>query len=89
LPDAEWDSCEKLRRAALHIIFKNGWNFRILARHFDDDIDLFYDFTRTAKSSGEARDFMARVYDAAQQGELSLGKKQMKELRKLFGKGFW
>jgi len=89
LPDAQWDSCEKLRRTALHFIAKNGWDLRILARYIADDIELFYDFTRTAKSYSEGHDFMARVYDAAQQGELPLGKKQTKELRKLLGKSFW
>jgi hypothetical protein len=89
LPNAEWDSCEKLRRATLHFMAKNGWDYRILARHFEDDIDLFYDFTRTAKSFDEGRKFMARIYDAAQKSELSLGKKQVKELRKLLGKSFF
>jgi hypothetical protein len=86
LPDAQWDSCEKLRRIALHFIAKNGWDFRTLARYLVDDIGLFYDFTRTAKSYSEGRDFMTRVYNAAEQGELSLVKKQTKELRKLLDK---
>jgi hypothetical protein len=89
LPDHQWDSCEKLRRAALHFIAHNQWDFRILARCLADDIDLFYDFTRTAKSFGEGREFMARVYNQSERGELSLEKKQIKELRKLLGKSFW
>jgi GTPase-associated protein 1, N-terminal domain type 1 len=89
LPEAQWDSCEKLRRTALHFISRNGWDFRILSRYLIDDIELFYDFTRTAKSYDEGRDFMARIYDASQRGDLSLGKKQAKELRKLLGKSFW
>lgn len=89
LPDDQWDSCEKLRRAALHFIAHNRWDFHILATYLADDIDLFYDFTRTAKSFDEGRDFIARVYDAFEQGEIVLGKKQVKEIRKLLGKSFW
>jgi GTPase-associated protein 1, N-terminal domain type 1 len=92
LPDADWDAwdnCEKLRRAALHFLIQNGWDFHILAHCLADNIELFYDFTRTAKAYNEGRDFMERVYNAAEKGELDFDKKRMKELRKLLKKGFW
>jgi len=86
LPDAQWDSCEKLRRTALYFIARNQWDCGILSRYLVSDIELFYDFTRTAKSYGEGREFMAYVYDASHRGDFALQKKQTKELRKLLGK---
>jgi len=89
LPEAQWDSCEKLRRTALHFIFRNAWDANILWRYLAEDLELFYDFTRTAKSYGQGRELMEGLYEASQRGSLSLGKKQTKELRKLLGKSRW
>jgi GTPase-associated protein 1, N-terminal domain type 1 len=89
LPNEQWDSCEKLRRAALHFWSINGWNFRPLWQVIKDDLDLFYDFTRTARSYDEGKHFLSLVYDASERGEISLEKKQSKELRKLFARSWW
>jgi hypothetical protein len=84
----QWDSCEKLRRATLHFLFANAWDFRLLWSVVEDDLDLFYDFTRTARLYDEGKQFLRMVYDAYERKELSLNKKQSKELRKLFSTGW-
>lgn len=89
LPHQEWDGCEKLRRAALHFLSVNGWSFRTLWDVVGNDLDFFYDFVRTARSYDEGKNFFRLVYDAEQRGDISLEKKQAKELRKLLEKSWW
>jgi hypothetical protein len=89
LPHEQWDSCEKLRRAALHFWSINRWNFRPLWQVIKNDLDLFYDFTRTARSYDEGKRFLSSIYDASGRGEISLERKQSKEWRKLFAKRWW
>ena len=89
LPHQDWDGCEKLRRATLHFLSVNGWSFRTLWGVVNTDLDLFYDFVRTARAYEEGKNFFTLVYDAAQRGDISLEKKQAKELRKLLEKNWW
>jgi hypothetical protein len=83
IPHQQWDSCEKLRRATLDIMARNKWATLPLWNILRLDTNLFYDFSRTAKSYSKGKKFFQVVYDAAQAGKISLEKKQEREIRKI------
>lgn len=83
LPDEQWDACEKLRRAILYFTFHNSWPIDELWEMISENINLFYDFLKTAKGFSEGRRFFWEVQAAGVRGEFRLTKQQFKEIKKL------